>query len=125
MTEEVTERPMSLLTLIDGKGQDPDTSDLDNLTAIPPAPRRLSNSLTAEEAMKRWCPYSRIREYVSGTASEVPVNRSLDDEDGSARGCQCFGPGCMAWRWDIGDLVDDDDRRKSPRGYCGLAGSLY
>ncbi|MDE2235017.1 MAG: hypothetical protein KGL13_04030 [Gammaproteobacteria bacterium] len=88
-------------------------------------PVRISNSLTAAEASRRWCPFARIREYQDGHIEGTAVNRSFDSEDSAARGSLCLAGGCMAWRWDIGHAWDDTERRKEPRGYCGLAGQPF
>ena len=86
---------------------------------------RISNSLTAAEASKRWCPFVRVREYQEGRMEGTAVNRSFEGEDGAARGSLCLAGGCMAWRWDISHAWDEEERRQEPRGYCGLAGQLY
>lgn len=91
----------------------------------PRIPVRISNSLTAAEASCRWCPFARIREYSDGRIEGTAVNRSFDGEDSAARGSLCLAGGCMAWRWDIGHAWDDTEKRKEPRGYCGLAGQPF
>jgi hypothetical protein len=88
--------------------------------ALAAIPVRVSNSLTAAEASKRWCPFVRIREYNEGTMETTAVNRTFDSEDSAARGSLCLASNCMAWRWDISHAWDEE-----ARGYCGLAGQPF
>lgn len=106
-------------TLDNDCGHEPDVVQL----PIPAA--KISNSLSAAEASKRWCPFVRIRAYQEGHIEGTAVNRSLDGEDSAPHGSLCLASGCMAWRWDISHAWDEEERRQEPRGYCGLAGQPF
>lgn len=74
---------------------------------------------TEDEARKKWCPFARVIDDLSGAASSARLR------DGTVK---CIASECMAWRWiDVTEQNDNPtvaDRtvKSSVRGFCGLAG---
>lgn len=53
---------------------------------------------TEAQAQETWCPFARVREYVSDDPADNPVINRLfagDPDDGA----MCLASRCMAWRW--------------------------
>lgn len=69
------------------------------------------DTMTEEEAKKRWCPFARYSAGSNDNASNR-WQRQDGDNDLNPPTCRCIGSGCMAWREAYND-----------RGFCGLAGT--
>lgn len=97
--------------------------------------------MTEQEAKKNWCPFSRVANGLSSTASGGTVGYSVFNratELGEVpNNSMCFASGCMAWRWHYAAPSDTGQRRDTwpdlipfgradqlltRHGFCGLAG---
>ncbi len=98
--------------------------------------------MTEVEAMRKWCPFARVRLSYEGAATSpnrAPGAFSSNVHEGS----RCIGTACMAWR-STGkhaceqssslDMPEGDGwyptqagweriTRRDPNGFCGLAGA--
>ena len=62
----------------------------------------IRDMLTEEEAMKKWCPYTK------------PYNNEIPGQEFDET--RCLASNCMFWRWS--HQVTND----LPSGFCGAAG---
>lgn len=67
--------------------------------------------LKENEAKTKTCP---------NLTSTVQYTDTYNQRQSYVRIVYCFGSGCMAWRW-----FDDPETEAEPRGFCGVAGSIY
>ena len=95
------------------------------------------NTMTEDEARKRWCPMARVSSASAGNrgVATIAVNGDQTECPSITFGALCIAAQCMAWRWapDDDDWVDEQIRvpgapsyttQNVPprRGYCGAFG---
>jgi hypothetical protein len=71
--------------------------------------------MTEQEALTKWCPFSRVR--AGNSLQEPAVNKNANGW--VVPGSGCIGSSCMAWRAMNAQVSYGTIER---HGYCGLAG---